>query len=198
MKLRISLLVLLLWAYGAPAVWAQRAATRPEWGLPSLMAALSQVRSANARFVETKYLHLLSQAQRSSGRLSYVAPDWFRKETLEPALSRLTIHGGRLTVERQGEPTREFSMRDYPEFGGLIESIQATLSGDLPSLNRDFGIQLDGNMSNWVLTLTPREAKPRSFVSYIRIRGQQTAIVAIETIEPDGDRTETLVTPEQR
>jgi len=188
---------LMVWATATHPALAQRAAPA-EWGLPALMAALHQVRTSTARFVETKYLRLLNQAQTSTGRLTYVAPDWFQKETLEPIASRLTIHGGRLTIERQGERTREFSLSDYPEFAALTEGVQATLGGDLSELTRDFTVRLDGNPNGWLLTLEPRGAKPRGLVASIRIRGERTAILEIETTEPDGDRTDTIVTPETK
>ncbi len=177
---------------------AQTQHVTPEWNLASLFNALHQVRASTARFVETRYLHLLNQAQRSSGRLNYVAPAYLMKETTEPVAARLTIDGDRLTIERQGEPAREISLRDQSEIGALVEIVRATIAGDLPALNRYFIASIDGNANAWTLTLTPREAKLREMVTTIRVRGEQTAIRDIETTEADGDRTDMAITPDSK
>jgi outer membrane lipoprotein-sorting protein len=189
--------VIVLFATVLPAQ-AQRAVAAPEWGLQPLMTALRQVRASTARFVETKYSHLLNQAQRSSGRLIYVAPGHLQKETTEPVTARLTINGDLLTIERQGERTREISLREYSEIGGLAESIRATLGGDLPALIRYFFATLEGNPNGWTLTLVPREVRLRDMVAAIRIRGEQTEIREVETTEADGDRTDMIVMPETK
>jgi hypothetical protein len=175
---------------------AQRVAAAPEWGLQPLMTALRQVRSSTARFVETKYFHLLNQAQRSSGRLIYVAPDHLQKETTEPIPARLTINGDRLTIERQGERTREISLQDYSQIGALVESVRATLAGDLPALTRHFTTTLAGGSDGWTLTLVPREPRLRELVSAIYIQGERSAIRNVQTLEADGDKTDMTVMPD--
>ena len=42
-----------------------------DWTLASLMAGLSQVKSASARFTEHKYVHMLTRPLESSGTLTY-------------------------------------------------------------------------------------------------------------------------------
>jgi hypothetical protein len=175
--------------------YAQRAPAAVEWTLPALMNTMRQVRESSGRFVETKYLRLLNQAQRSSGRLIYVAPDRLQKETLEPTTARLTIIGDRLTIERQGEKPKEISLRDYSEIGALVESVRATLAGDLPALTRHFNATLEGDPNSWALNLVPKEAKLRELVTAIRIRGERTAVRDVETTEADGDRTDMAVIP---
>jgi hypothetical protein len=177
---------------------AQHPVATPAWNLTTLMSMMHQVRESSARFVETKHLHLLNQAQTSSGRLIYVAPDRLRKETLEPAAASMTIAGDRLTIERLGEKPREISLRDYSEVGALVESIRATLAGDLPALTAHFAAVLDGDAKSWSLTLTPLEPKLRELVTAIRIRGERTAIHEIETTEADGDRTDMAITPDPK
>jgi hypothetical protein len=160
------------------------------------MTVMHQVRSSNARFVELRYFHLLNQPQQSSGRLLYVAPNYLQKTTTEPAASRLTISGDRLTIEQQGQPTRGISLRDYSEIGTLVDSIRATLAGDLPALTRSFTTTLAGGPDGWTLTLEPREAKLREMVASIRIQGERNTIHDVVTLQADGDRTDMTVTPE--
>lgn len=174
---------------------AQRPAAAIEWTLPALMNTMRQVRGSSARFVETKYLHVLNQAQRSSGRLIYVAPDRLQKETIEPTVARLTIIGDRLTIERAGEKARDISLRDYSEIGALVESVRATLAGDLSALTRHFTATLGGDVNGWILNLAPVEPGLRELVTAIRIKGERATIRDIETIEADGDRTDMAISP---
>jgi outer membrane lipoprotein-sorting protein len=177
---------------------ANRVPAAEEWGLRPLMNALRQVRSSTARFVETKYLHLLNQAQKSSGRLIYVAPDQLQKETLEPVAARLTINGDRLTIERQGERTQSISLRDNSEIGALVESVRATLAGDELALTRHFAVTLAGDANGWTLVLAPKEARLRELVNTIRIQGEHAVLRRIETIEADGDRTDMVISPDSK
>jgi hypothetical protein len=162
------------------------------------MATMRQVTASTARFAETRYLHLLNQPQHSSGRLIYTAPDRLQKETTSPVASRMTIAGERLTIERPGEPARQVSLRDNAAIGALVESVRATLAGDLPTLTRYFTITLDGGPDNWVLGLVPKDPAMRALVTAIRILGQQASIREIDTAQADGDRTDTVVTPDTK
>jgi hypothetical protein len=177
---------------------AQNTAATPQWDLPALMTAMRQVRSSNARFVEMKYFHMLNQAQRSSGQLLYVAPNYLQKATTEPTPARLTISGDRLTIEQQGQPTRAISLQDYSEIGALVDSIRATLAGELPALTRSFTAALSGGADDWTMTLIPRDPKLREIVTTIRIQGERTAIRDVQTMQSDGDRTDMTVTPESK
>lgn len=193
---RLSLIAVLM--LSLPPSRPAHAQHAPPWNLATLMAALRQVRSSQASFTETKYLRLLNQAQQSTGRLLYVAPNWMQKQTIAPVASRLTIAGDRLTIERQGEPNREISLRDYAQIGALIDSVRATLAGDLTELSRHFTPSLTGDANAWTLTLTPTDPKLREMIAAIRVQGQQTTIREIDTDEADGDRTTMAITPEPR
>jgi outer membrane lipoprotein carrier protein LolA len=168
------------------------------WNLANLMSAMHQVRSSNARFVETRHLHLLNQPQQSSGQLLYVAPDYLQKTTTEPSASRLTIRGDRLTIEQQGQPTRAIALQDYSEIGTMVDSTRAILAGDLPALTRSFTTAFAGSPEGWTLTLEPRDTKLREIVTSIRIQGMRDTIREVLTLQANGDRTDMIVTPEPK
>jgi hypothetical protein len=178
------------------AVHSAPAQSTADWNLATLMAAMRQVRSSAGRFVEMRYLHLLNQPQRSSGRLLYVAPNYLQKTTTEPTPSRLTITGDRLTIEQQGQPTRAIALQDYSEIGTLADSTRAVLAGDLAALTRSFTTAIAGSPDGWTLTLEPRDAKLRQIVTSIRIQGVRDTIRDVLTLQADGDRTDMTVTPE--
>ena len=168
------------------------------WGLPQLMAGMREVRSATARFSELKFDRLLKQPLRSSGTLVYVAPDQLQKETLAPVPSRMTIKGDRLTVVQPDGKTRDLSLSDYPALGALVESARATLAGDGTTLARYYNLTLTGDAQAWSLLLEPHDDRLRAILTSIRIQGTGNAIIGIETLEHDGDRTEMTIEPEPR
>lgn len=169
------------------------------WGLPKLMQELARVRSASAQFTERKTVHMLNAPLVMSGTLTYIAPDHMQKITVSPSPERFALDGDQITIA--GGPENEnhtFSVTDYPQIGGLIEGIRATLAGDLPTLDRFYVVQLSGNPSGWQLLLQPKDGDLTRFVKWIRIRGSEDRIRAIETEDSDGDHSEMTIVEDVR
>ena len=167
------------------------AAADPGWGLPQLMESLRQVKSSTAYFSERKELRMLNEPLMSSGTLSYVAPDKLQKTTLLPKPERLSIDGGKLTIERsENNENRTVALTDFPEIGAFVESIRATLAGDLSTLDRYYTIALQGDAGDWQMTLEPKEKRLQQLVKSIRIAGRDSSIRSIVSEQGDGDRSE--------
>jgi len=77
---------------------ADPVAAAHDWGLPQLMQTLAQVRSASARFTETKTVSMLNAPLVASGTLTYVAPDHMEKITLAPVRERFLLDHNRVTI----------------------------------------------------------------------------------------------------
>lgn len=186
----VSLLGLWLTLQAMPCIGAT-----PEWALPQLMAELGEVRSSAASFVELRYRNLLTEPLQSSGKLFYVAPDKLQKDTLEPWPGRFLVDGDRLTIEQNDQAPRVISLRQHPEIASFVESIRATMAGDLGTLTRFHAVSLQGTRENWALLLEPRDIRMREWVAEIRIAGQGSVIRSINTRERGGDRTLMSITP---
>jgi outer membrane lipoprotein-sorting protein len=168
------------------------------WELPQLMAALQGVQGATASFIERKYMRMLKEPLQSSGRLVYVRPDKLQKETILPKPEKLTVDRDRLTIEQQGGETRRLALQEFPQIWALVESIRATLAGDLPTLTRFYDVSLQGGRENWTLRLVPRDSKTRELVSTIIISGDGDKIRNVRTEEADGDLTSMTIVAETR
>jgi hypothetical protein len=185
-----------IWGWmSAGAVAAQEPdAAGQSWGLPQLMLSLARVKSASGKFVERKTVRMLDAPLVSTGTLNYVAPDRMTKVTLSPRPETLALDGQEVTIE--GGPdgqTHTFSVTDYPQIGGLVEGIRATLAGDLPALERYFDVRLSGSASNWQLLLQPKDDALARFVKSMRILGRENRIHMIETDQGDGDRSQMTI-----
>jgi outer membrane lipoprotein-sorting protein len=172
----------------ALAAWA--AAAQGAWGPEQLMAELAQREHAQATFVEAKYLRLLSRPLALSGTLSYTPPDRLEKRTLSPNEEILTVDGDRVSLElKQRGIKRSLSLRQHPALWGFVESLRATLRGDLATLQRFYHIELTGDADGWLLSLTPSERRMSAVIKEIRIGGGGGRVRSIELQEARGDRS---------
>jgi outer membrane lipoprotein-sorting protein len=162
----------------------------PAWTLDRLMQALAQRDHAQAEFTEAKYMRLLSRPLNLRGKLSFRAPDWLEKRTLDPSEEILLADGDRLTVEIPARRIRrEFSMQELPAVWGFVESIRATLRGDRAGLERFYRVELEGEVRHWRLALQPKDPKMAEVVAEIRMSGAAGRIGTIEIVEASGDRS---------
>lgn len=189
-------LVMALGRQTAPAL-AQMATSPDGWDLPRLMTRLAAVKTSSAHFVERKYLHMLKEPLEEDGTLRYRAPDQLQKDTLQPQPEHLRVDHDTLTIEREGK-SQILKFDEYPQVWAIIESIRATLAGDLPALERFYALRLDGSETDWQLLLQPRDRKMQEMVQVIRISGSGGAIKRIETLEGDGDRSDMTITEDAR
>lgn len=169
------------------------------WGLPQLMQTLAQVKSSSAQFTERKTMHMLSEPLVSSGTLLYLAPDQVQKITVLPKRERVAVRGDTVTIDGgEDERSRTLSLSDYPEIGGIVEGIRATLAGDLTTLRRYYTVQLDGSAAEWRLVLRPTEPKLQKFIKEIRIAGSGNKVHTVATEDGDGDLSEMSIDEDVR
>lgn len=169
------------------------------WGITQLMQSLRQVKSASGQFTERKTMRMLSEPLIASGILLYLAPDQVQKITVLPQRERVAVRGDTVTIDGgQDERSRTLSLSDYPEIGGIVEGIRATLSGDLPTLRRFYAIELDGTAADWRLVLQPTAAKLQKFVKQIRIAGSGNKVRSVETEDGNGDLSQMSIVEDVR
>jgi len=160
------------------------------WTLPRLMSEFAAVRSSRARFTERKFMRMLDRPLEASGTLAWDAPSRLEKLTLRPKRERMLVEQERVTMERGTPPKqRTLSLGDIPMLRAFIESIRATLAGDLATLERFHRVELEGTAEHWRLVLQPSEAKTKSVVRVIRIVGRRGDIATVEIEQADGDRS---------
>lgn len=159
-----------------------------DWGLPQLMSEFAAVKESRARFQEEKHLAMLTEPLQLSGTLRYVRPDLIEKQVTHPYAESLRIAQGRLEWTTQGR-TRTLSLRSQPQIGALVESLRATLAGDLPALQRHYGVKLDGSRAKWKITLEPRFDNLSQYIQEIRLQGHDNLLRQVEIVETNGSRS---------
>ncbi len=190
-KFAETALVAALIVLAAPTMTAARAA---EWDVVALFSRLAKERPAHAQFRERKYLSLLTEPVDSSGELAFTPPDRLEKRTTSPKPETVIVDGARLVLERDGRK-QLLDLKDNPGVAVLIESIRATLAGDLASLSGSYSIRLDGDVSKWRLVLRPLDASLTSLVERIEIGGVEAQVRTVEIFQADGDRSVMTISP---
>ena len=162
--------------------------------LQALTQQLAQVRSGQARFVEDRRVEQLDRTIRSSGQLSFVAPDTFVRETLRPRHERMAVVGNQLTMTR-GDRTQTALLDSVPEAAVIVEAIRGTLTGNRETLERYFDTTVQGSPEQWELDLVPREASLRGQVSRLHISGRGAQVREVRMTLPDGDSSVMRIEP---
>ena len=162
--------------------------------LQALTQQLAQARSGQATFVEDRRVQQLDQVLRSSGRLSFVAPDTFIRETLRPSHEKLAVVGNQLTMSR-GTRSRVTSLDSVPEAVVIVEAIRGTLTGNKDTLEKYFDTSVQGSAEQWQLELVPREPRLRGQVAHLRLSGRQAQVREVRMTLADGDTSVMRIEP---
>lgn len=168
--------------------------------LARLFAELGTRRERQARFTERKFSALLKGPIESSGTLIFRAPDVLEKRTVEPQSELVRIEGNVVTYESgagQAAQKRTFSLSDAPLLAALIESLRATLAGDLAKLRQHYQVSWSASQgqAGWQLTLVPRERALLDVVAKVVLRGNGSEVAMVEIVEAAGDLTLLQITP---
>lgn len=185
-----GLAALLLSGIALPAPAAE------SWGLEDLLARFAKIAASSAHFTETREIGMLTTPLESSGTLTYRRPDFLEKRTLQPQPEGLRLEGDRLTLTQADGASRTLSVSAMPEIQTYVESIRATLRGDVPTLMRFYEVALEGTLQDWRMQLTPRAEEARRTVQRIVIAGRDATIRRMEVLQADGDRSIMTIQPD--
>lgn len=177
-------LALALAACSLPAV-AEEA-----FGPAALMRLLAAVPAAEARFTEVHRLQVLEAPLELRGTLRYVRPDRLERRVQSPFEETIRIEGDRVSVDSPSRGVRRsYALASLPAAYALVESLRATLAGDLPALERYYRLGLSGTREAWRLSLTPRDPAVAAMLTQVRLQGTAARITRIEYDEGPEERT---------
>lgn len=163
--------------------------------LQQLMARLATVKQARASFVEKKHLSELAEPLVVRGTLSYRAPDVLTQHIVSPRDERYAIRGQVIYLQRGGEH-RQLVLSQYPALWAYIESLRATLAGDIAALRRFYKVDFDTGASGWILHFEPSQAEMQKHVKSIVLHGSGTELRRVRIEQPNGDYSVMTIHPE--
>ncbi len=110
-----------------------------------------------------------------------------------PYREHAEIAGDEVRIRRGDRPERRLSLQRAPQMRLLLGSFRALLEGRLEPLAADFTMTLQESGDRWLLSLKPRDARLARSLSRIDVHGAGDRLVCLESVEPDGDATLTLL-----
>jgi outer membrane lipoprotein-sorting protein len=176
---------------------ASVARAHAEDNLHAVMDSLHAVTLASGTFVEKKYLRILNEPLESSGQLVYKAPDRLEKMTTRPDRQSLVVVGDELTVANGISGQQKLKLAEHPDIRAFVESMRATLSGNVDALRQYYDVFLVGNVAQWTLELRPTAKDMKDIVKQITLRGGNGHLQSVAIDEADGDHSVMIITPSE-
>jgi outer membrane lipoprotein-sorting protein len=161
--------------------------------------AMSQVRSLEARFEQSRTTTLLTQPLVSTGTLRFVRPDKLAWVVEQPGRSSMVVSGSQVGMSYPDLGVHEqLDLAGDPDAERLVRSMMVWLAGDLEQVNRDYGVAWgvapaggpEGALH--LATLTPRDPTMAALIARLElsIGGEPLRVLAVTMHEPDGDRVD--------
>ena len=168
---------------------------KQEQELVELMRRLASRKTSTATFREVKELSELTLPLELKGTLYYRAPDLLRKTVTFPRRETYSVEGNVLTLLKNGERKGQYPLDEYPLLQAFVESMRATLAGDLETLKRFYRVSIRGNKSLWLLSLLPRQPSLAEVISRIDIQGRGNDLEVIVILETSGNKSTMTILP---
>jgi hypothetical protein len=161
--------------------------------LDSLLTSLARPAPATTPFIEVRYSKLLDQPLIAHGQLEYLGIDHLARTVTQPFHERTEIDGETVSIQREGQKPRRFSLRRIPQLRSMLASFGAILGGSKTALERDFKVESSGETDSWQLTVTPKSASAGKYVRDIVIHGTRNEPKCVVTTQPDYDASVMLL-----
>lgn len=166
----------------------------------ALFAAMAAIPGLEAKFEEEKHLSLLAVPLTSKGRICFQrAADgkggYLTRVVESPEASTVRITPRELRLEnRDGVEVVDLQRSD--KVRTFVTALVQVFTGDQQALDKSFTIAFapdPATATGWTLTLAPRGAPLDKMMKSLQLVGDGKAVVRIEMIDPNGDRTVTRI-----
>ena len=154
--------------------------------LTTLLQMFSQQQQSHVDFVEEKHAFYLDTPIKSSGYLTFSAPNKLSKFILKPEKVSQQITGDTLTINN-GKKTHIVDLNEHPEFSIILRSLVSVLSGDQQALKKDFKVSFESQPDGWALSLRPHDSFVSSYVELIQMFGNKNIFNKMIVKEPNND-----------
>jgi outer membrane lipoprotein-sorting protein len=184
----LAILLPIVWVLSGGDSLASDAGGAAPTELEALMQRFAESGGVRARFRESRHLSILTDPIETTGTLYFAPPDRLARHTTSPGRSRIVIEAGRVSLrDETGQRVFDFSTNEIAQ--ALVGNLMVVFRGDLKLLRERYAISFDSNAEHWTLDLEPRARALRSIIERVQFVGKGRDLAAMETREPNGDRT---------
>lgn len=168
--------------------------TRPK-DMAELFAWLGAMEGLEAGFREEKHIALLAVPLVSRGTLYYMRPGYLARVVAEPEPASVVI-SPRALVMRDGKGEETIDLHKSDDVRMFVTSLVQVFAGDRDELEGAYEIAFEpvaDSEAGWILTLEPRAEPLTQMLRRLSLRGEGRAVVEVEVVEPNGDRSVTTI-----
>ena len=170
------------------------AAGDDDWSIAVLMKELGAIQVIDATFVEKKQADFLSEDFTISGELYFKAPHSLRKTVTDPYTETISIDETTIIVQDNradgsANSARFIEIDSHPAIRLLVESMRATMAGDMEAMFETYEVGLTGSAAQWNLELVPRHKDIKKHIEAVRVAGADNKLNVISIIETDNTRS---------
>lgn len=159
----------------------------------ALVARLARPAPATTRYVEVRFVDVLTRPLVLRGELEYRADASLLKRVEKPYAETTTVAAGQVTIERSGKPAKHFALSRAPELAAFLESFAALLGGDGARLAQTYDSAVTHEGARWRLALVPRAERLRKHLARIDVDGGGDTARCFTVQEAGGDASVLLV-----
>lgn len=153
----------------------------------TLLASIAQPVPARTVFFERRESPLLVEPLLLRGQLRQPREGSLIKAVEWPYVERMRIEDGRVSVERDGERTRRFSLKRAPELVAINAGFEAMLDGDADRLRGYFDLTVAGDAAHWRIDLVPRGQRLARKVVSMHLIGGDGALRCVDLVQQGGE-----------
>ena len=184
----LAILLPIVWVLSGGDSLASDASGSAPTELEALMQRFAESGGVRARFRESRHLSILTDPIETTGMLYFAPPDRLARHTTSPGRSIIVIEAGRVSLgDETGQRVFDFSTNEVAQ--ALVGNLMVVFRGDLKLLRERYSISFDSAAERWTLDLEPRARALRSIIERVHFVGKGRDLAAMETREPNGDRT---------
>ena len=174
---------------GFPPMIARGAASDPS----ELLDRIARPAPAKTRFIEVRFSNLLTAPLVVSGELDYQSATSLAKRIDSPYHEQMNVTGDEVSIVREGEPLRHFSLKRAPELRGMLTAFGSLLAGDHATVEQHFQMAVAEDGDSWQLVLTPRDAVVARRLPEVIVTGLATIPRCLTVTEAGGNASVMLL-----
>jgi len=163
--------------------------------LSAILAEFAKQTEFHGHFKEEKISGILAQSLELEGELSYRAPAYLEKHIRKPYDERQIIDGDQVIIENSTDGQRRvLSLGTVPELKIVVDSLRATLAGNLKALQENYRVSRLPEADGWHLRLRPRDEELGETLREIHIQGRGQHIGEFRIVQTGGGESRVVIT----
>lgn len=150
-----------------------------------MQKAASTVTSIQSDFSQEKYMAVMANSMKSSGKFYYEKSDKVKLEYLVPFKQNLIMNGDKLMMEMNGKKN-VLNAAANPMANELKKVISACMSGDISNMGANYNLEFFQDGEFYMIKITPKSADIQKFAQQVDLYldAKDFSVVKMKMIEP--------------